>query len=71
MSPMGRFLTGGWCPRSFHISPDGRYVAVANQEPGTLEVFPREEKSGRLGSALCSVEVPHVSCVKWRERSFQ
>ncbi len=71
LSPMGRFLTGGWCPRSFHISPDGRYVAVANQEPGTLEVFPREEKSGRLGSALCSVEVPHVSCVKWRERSFQ
>ena len=65
--PLGRFSTGGWCPRSFHISPDGRYVAVANQEPGTLEVFPREEKSGRLGRPLCSVDVPRVSCVKWRE----
>ena len=71
LSSMGRFPTGGWCPRSFHISPDGRYVAVANQEPGTLEVFPREEKNGRLGRPLCSVEIPHVSCVKWRERSFQ
>ena len=52
----------------FHISPDGRYVAVANQELGTLEVFPRENTNGQLGKLLCCVEVPHVSCVKWRNK---
>ena len=66
LNPLGRFSTGGWCPRSFHISPDGRYVAVANQELGTLEVFSRENTNGQLGKLLCCVEVPHVSCVKWR-----
>lgn len=68
LNPLGRFSTGGWCPRSFHISPDGRYVAVANQELGTLEVFPRENTNGQLGKLLCCVEVPHVSCVKWRNK---
>ncbi len=46
----------------------GRYVAVANQELGTLEVFPRENTNGQLGKLLCCVEVPHVSCVKWRNK---
>lgn len=65
--PLGRFPTGGSCPRSFALSPDGRYVAAANQEPGNLVLFPREEKTGLLGEALCSVEIPQAACVKWRE----
>ena len=69
LNPLGRFSTGGWCPRSFHISPDGRYVAVANQELGTLEVFSRENTNGQLGKLLCCVEVPHVSCRKMEERN--
>lgn len=68
--PIGRFPAGGVCPRSFHISADGRFVAVANQEPGTLVIFPRKEESGLLGSALCSADVPDVSCVKWEDCPF-
>ena len=68
--PIGRFPAGGVCPRSFHISADGRFVAVANQEPGTLVIFPRKKESGLLGSALCSADVPDVSCVKWEDCPF-
>ena len=34
---------------------------------GNLVLFPREEKTGLLGEALCSVEIPQAACVKWRE----
>lgn len=65
LRPLGRFPTLGGCPRNFSLSPDGKWIAVANQEPGTLVIFSRDENTGLPGEALCQAKVPQVSCVKW------
>lgn len=67
---LGRFSSGGSCPRSFALSPDDRYVAVANQETGNLCVFPRDSETGILKPVVCAIELPQVSCVKWRAFSI-
>lgn len=61
----GRFSSGGCCPRSFDISPDGLYIAVANQEPGSVTVFPRDTRTGALEAPAAVLALPQAACVKW------
>ncbi len=65
LKQLGRFSTEGGCPRNFSLSPDGRFVAVANQQPGTLVIFSRDGTTGLLGEVCCQAPAPQVSCVKW------
>lgn len=57
--------TGGRTPRNFGISPDGRYLLVANQESHNVVVFRIDPKSGRLTSTGSILEVPSPVCVKF------
>lgn len=63
--PAGRFSSCGRSPRSFHLSPDGAYAAVANQLSDSVVILPRSADSGALGPAVQSVSIPGASCVKW------
>lgn len=51
-------------PRHFSLSPDERFLAVANQSSGDITVFSRDLASGRL-SHLVAVDIPQPSCVIW------
>ncbi|WFC99950.1 hypothetical protein MYAM1_002696 [Malassezia yamatoensis] len=42
------FPSGGCVPRHFSLSPDGKWLAVANQGSGSLVLLERDEKTGRL-----------------------
>ena len=42
-------------------------AAVLGLSPWKSNVRLWEEKTGLLGEALCSVEIPQAACVKWRE----
>lgn len=61
----GRFSSGGCWPRSFDISPDGLYIAVANQMPGSVTVFPRDTRTGALEAPAAVLALPQAACVKW------
>ncbi len=67
LEPAGSFGSGGCCPRSISISPDGKYLAAANQEPGGVVVFRRDRESGTLTEAA-GLEIPGAVCVKWAVR---
>ena len=65
LEPAGSFPSGGIYPRSISISPDGRYLAAANQLSGTVTVF-------YLGPDIpeqCAAElpIPGAVCVKWTQ----
>ena len=68
LEPVGRFSSGGRCPRSFAISPDGLYLAAANQESGNVTVFPRNAQTGALESPAGVLALPQAACVKWADR---
>lgn len=67
LEPVGRFSSGGRCPRSFAISPDGLYLAAANQESGNVTVFPRDAQTGALESPAGVLALPQAACVKWTD----
>lgn len=56
----------GQGPRSFDLSQDENYLAVANQWSGKVSVFLRDAGSGALGRYVAQAEFPSVSCVKWK-----
>ncbi len=66
LEPAGVFTSGGKEPRSFHISPDGEFLAAANQSSGSVVVFPLDKATGALGEKAAELAFPTVSCVKFR-----
>lgn len=61
----GRVGCGGKGPRNFAISPDGRYLAVANQLSGSLNIFTIEYADQcKLIPAAVFMQ-PQISCIKW------
>ena len=62
----GDFSSGGQGPRSFHISPDGQFLAAANQASGNIAVFPLDKSTGALGEKAAELAFPMVSCVKFK-----
>ncbi len=61
----GDCSSGGEEPRSFDLSPDGRFLAVANQHSGALAMFARNERTGAPEGPVLRRSIPGVSCVKW------
>lgn len=65
LSCEGRYPCGGRGPRNFCISPDGRWLAVANQISGTLVFLPRDVQTGALGTPAHILDIPQAVCVLW------
>lgn len=49
--------TEGENPRNFQITPNGRFVLVANQDSNQIVIFSRHEKSGKLSDTGKRIEV--------------
>lgn len=67
LSKVGSYSCGGQGPRSFDLSLDERYLAVANQKSGNVSVFLLDAGSGALGELAAQMEFSSVSCVKWEK----
>lgn len=71
VNPKREGLTlAGWCstegkwPRSFSLTPDNRFIVVANQHSHTLNVFSRNESDGSLSDTGKHVSIRAPMCVK-------
>ncbi|NTU83291.1 MAG: lactonase family protein [Chloroflexales bacterium] len=53
---------GGW-PRSFALTPDGRFALVANQLSGDLVVLPLGAGAEAVGAPVARASVPSAACV--------
>ena len=67
LTEIGSFPCGGRGPRSFDLSPDGKYLACANMESGNVAVFSLDPAAGTLSGPLTRLALPQVSCVKWAQ----
>lgn len=57
--------SGGRCPRNFAISPDNRFLVVANQESNEVVVLPAEEDSGTPGAPIVCIPIRGASYVRF------
>ena len=55
--------TGGIGPRNFAITPDGKYILVANQRSDNIVVFKRDKLSGFLTDTGKKIEVGAPVCL--------
>ena len=55
---------GDW-PRDFALTPDDQYLICSNQNSGTLAVFKRDEKTGKLTALQEDITAPEAVCVKF------
>jgi len=54
----------GKIPRNFMITPNGKFVLVANQETDNITIFKRDSKTGKLSPTGKQIEVPVPVCLK-------
>jgi len=55
--------TKGKAPRNFNLSPDGRFLLVANQQSDNIAVFRRNPQTGELTDTGREIRVPAPVCV--------
>lgn len=55
--------TGGDGPRNFTITPDGKYLFVANQRTNNIVVFEQDKKTGKLIKTDMELALPAPVCV--------
>ncbi|WP_342359575.1 lactonase family protein [Terrarubrum flagellatum] len=65
MNVVGHESTRGRIPRNFDISPDGRFLAAANQDTGDIVMFRIDNESGRLTATGDVVEAGTPVCVRF------
>jgi len=63
LSPVQRVPTDGLAPRDFDLTPDGRFVVIANQQSNTLTSLWRNPDTGRHGPTGQAVELGSPVCV--------
>jgi 6-phosphogluconolactonase len=56
---------GGNWPRNFAISPNGKYMLVANQYSNEICVLPILEGNDALGSPVSRIEMAGASCIQF------
>lgn len=59
---IGHESTRGEVPRNFSLSPDDRFVLVANQKTNTIVSFRRDENTGAL-THIDQIEAPTPVCI--------
>jgi 6-phosphogluconolactonase len=67
MTSIGHASTSGKIPRNFDISPDGRFLAAANQDSHNIVMFRIEEASGKLSATGSVAEAGTPICVRFME----
>ncbi len=67
LTAIGKVSTHGDHPRMFDISPDGKFVIVANQLSGNLVVFKRDKVHNTLEYTGVNIDIPGASCVQIRK----
>ena len=55
----------GHTPRNFNISPNGKFLIVANQDSNNVVLFTIDEQTGKLTATGSSVQVSKPTCVKY------
>ncbi|MGO1072534.1 lactonase family protein [Lysobacter sp. CA199] len=65
LSAVQRRASEGEGPREFALSPDGRFVVVANQHSNSLVVIERDGQSGKLGKTVQTMAMSSPSDVKF------
>ncbi|ONI71055.1 hypothetical protein ALI144C_51855 [Actinosynnema sp. ALI-1.44] len=58
--------TGGSWPRHFTFDPAGTRVYVSNQRAGTINVLPRDPRTGTLGGSAVTAKVNNVGIVSFK-----
>ena len=58
--------SGGTWPRHFTLDPTGRWLLVANQNSGSIDVLARDPRGGRLAPTSHHLEIPSPVCVRFR-----
>jgi len=58
--------TAGDWPRNFSLDPTGRWLVVANQRSGSINVLARDPHTGHLAPTDQRLDVPAPSCVRFR-----
>ena len=56
--------SGDW-PRNFTLDPTGRWLLVANQRSGSIIVFARDPKGGRLTPTAQRLAIPSPVCLRF------
>ncbi len=62
LSLVGFENTRGQNPRNFSLSPDNKFVVVANQDGNNLVSFKRNQKTGKL-TFMSEVSAPNPVCI--------
>ena len=62
-----KISSGGKGPRYFEISPDGKWLAVANQDSDSISIFERNIDNGTI-LETAQIKIPCPTCVIWRNR---
>jgi len=62
MKMLGHQSIFGETPRNFSISPDAKYIVVANQRSNNLVSFSRDKNTGLL-KFVDQIEAPKPVCV--------
>ncbi|HLS96715.1 MAG TPA: lactonase family protein [Sphingobacterium sp.] len=57
------YPTNGVEPRNFNITPDGRFLLVANQSTDNITVFERDMSTGELKQTDNQIDVPTPVCI--------
>lgn len=57
--------SGGKTPRNFALAPGGKFIIVANQESGTVNVMPLRNGNDEIGGVMQSASVPGASCIQF------
>lgn len=60
------YSTGGQGPRNFNITPDGRYILVANQNSDNIVVFQRDIETGVLTDIEKNIEIASPACIVFK-----
>lgn len=55
----------GDCPRNISLSPDEKYLAVANQLSGNIAIFETDINVGIKANPIATISHKDASCVKW------
>jgi 6-phosphogluconolactonase len=63
LTMMERTSCGGKTPRHIALSPNDRWLLVANQDSANIAVFERDAKTGKLANSGKSFPIEHPQCL--------
>lgn len=68
VKPVGHYSCFGDFPRNFCITPDDRFVIIANQKSGSIILCERNPETGALGGKLAVITIPEAVFVSAIEK---